>query len=157
MRYAANTNVAVEKSRAEIESTLARFGASAFAYATSNDKAMIKFQAENRIIMFVLNLPARNAEEFTHRTWGGKIRADKVSESEAFDKWENACREKWRALALLIKAKLVGTQSGIATFENEFMAHIVMPDGKTVGQHMIPMIEMAYASGKVPPLVLEFK
>lgn len=155
--YAKNTSVAVDKSRGEIESTLARFGASAFAYATNSNKAMIQFQAENRRIMFVLELPDRTAKEFTNRTWGGKPREDKLPESEAYAKWEAACREKWRALALIIKAKLVAVQEDVTQFENEFMAHIVMPDGKTVSQHMRPVIDRAYSTGKFSPMMLEFK
>lgn len=155
-RYAQNTSVSVEKSRGEIESTLQRFGASAFAYATQSDKAMLKFQAQGRWIMFILDLPNPSEAKFTNRTWGGKIRSEKLPQSIAYENWEAACREKWRALALVIKAKLVAVQDGIAQFEDEFMAHILMPDGKTVSHHMRPQIENAYKSGKMP-LKLEFK
>lgn len=34
-----------------------------------------------------------------------------------------------------------------------FMAHIVMPDGPTVGQHVSPGIEEAYRTGRVPLLL----
>jgi len=37
-----------------------------------------------------------------------------------------------------------------------FMAHIVMPAGRTVGQHVAPAIEAAYESGKVRALLPEF-
>lgn len=157
MKYAKNTNVSVEKSRGEIESTLAKYGASKFAYMTDNSKAMIQFEADSRRIMFVLELPSKIDREFTHRTWGGKIREDKVSDSEAFDKWERACREKWRALALSIKSRLVSVESGIDTFEEAFMSRIIMPGGKTVGQHMRPAIEEAYKTGKFNAMQLEFK
>ena len=33
------------------------------------------------------------------------------------------------------------------------MAHIVLPDGKTVGQLMRPQIITAYDTGKMPPLL----
>lgn len=150
--YAKNTSVSVDKSKSEIESTLTRFGASAFAYATNNNRAMIQFSAKGRRIMFVLELPDRNAAEFTNKMWGARIRSEKCSDQEAYKKWEMACRELWRGLALMIKAKLVGVSEGIASFEDEFMAHIVMPDGKTVGHHMRPRIEEAYKSGSVPAL-----
>lgn len=39
--------------------------------------------------------------------------------------WEQACRQAWRALALVIKAKLEAVDAGIVTFEEEFMAQIV--------------------------------
>lgn len=148
--YAKDTVVSVEKSRAEIESILSRYGASAFAYATNLDKAMIQFQASGRRIMFCLVLPDRQAKIYTHGYAG---RGRKLSDSEAFIKWEQGCRQIWRCLALAIKAKLESVESGIASFEDEFMAHIVMPDGKTVSHHMKPQIEAAYTSGKMPPML----
>ena len=59
----------------------------------------------------------------------------------------------WRALALSIKAKLVGVDDGIETFEQAFMAHVVMPDGLTLGDHVTPKIAAAYESGKMPALL----
>lgn len=44
-RYAADTSVSVERSKAEIEKTLTRYGASAFAYGWEGDEAMIQFRA----------------------------------------------------------------------------------------------------------------
>lgn len=152
--YASQTSVSVEKSRAEIESTLSRYGAGSFAYATDGAKAMIKFQAHDRYIRFILDLPDRKDRIFTH-TRGGKGHSEWTDEV-AYKKWEQACRQKWRCLALAIKAKLESVESGIATFEEEFLAHIVMPNGQTVGHHMIPQIESAYKSGKMPAQ-LEFK
>jgi hypothetical protein len=54
---------------------------------------------------------------------------------------------------LVIKAKLEAVESGIACFEEEFMAHIVLPDGRTVGEHVIPGIAQAYETGNVPALL----
>ncbi len=151
--YAKNTSVAVEKSRGEIESILSRYGASGFAYATSNDKAMIQFQASGRRVMFVLVLPNKKDRIFTH-TRGGKGNQEWVDEV-AYAKWEQACRQIWRAMALGIKAKLEFVNAGISVFEDEFMANIVMPDGKTVSHHMRPRIEQAYQNNKMPALGFE--
>jgi hypothetical protein len=148
--YAKTTSVSVDKSRAEIERTLSRYGASAFAYATSNDKAMIQFQADNRRIMFVLELPNKQERRFTH-TRGGKGSSEWYPDHQ-HRLWEQACRQIWRAMALLIKAKLESVDAGITIFENEFMANIIMPGGKTVGDHMRPKIEEAYKTNKLPAL-----
>ena len=43
--------------------------------------------------------------------------------------WEQVCRQRWRALLLIIRAKLEAVASGITTLENEFLANIVLPDG----------------------------
>lgn len=149
--YAKNTTVSCEKSRAEIESTLARYGASAFAYATNAGRAMIQFQANDRRIMFVLNLPDRNDRSFTH----GR-RGQRWVDSYAYELWEKACRQRWRCLALAIKAKLESVESGISTFEEEFMAHIMLPNGSTVGQFMKPQIETAYQRNEMPALLPHF-
>ena len=63
--------------------------------------------------------------------------------------WEQACRQGWRALLLIIKAKLEAVESGITTLESEFLANVVLPDGGTVGQWLAHQVEEAYATGKM--------
>ena len=62
-------------------------------------------------------------------------------------------RRRWRALALSIKAKLETVESGIAEFETEFMPYMVLPNGKTVAENILPEIERAYSTGKMPKLL----
>jgi len=57
---------------------------------------------------------------------------------------------------LVIKAKLEAVESGISVFEDEFMANIVMPDGRTVSEHVRPRIATAYESGEMPPLLPDY-
>lgn len=66
---------------------------------------------------------------------------------------EQRQRSKWRVLVLVVKAKLEAIQSGVVTFEQEFLAHIVMPDNQTVGEHLVSKIAAAYETGKLPPLL----
>ena len=42
--------------------------------------------------------------------------------------------------------------SGLAPAETEFLANIVLPDNTTAGEWMLPQIEHAYRTGKMPPL-----
>ncbi|MCF7821873.1 MAG: hypothetical protein K9M17_05480 [Mariprofundaceae bacterium] len=63
---------------------------------------------------------------------------------------DNDWRQAWRALNLVVKAKLEAVESGITTFEDEFLAHIMLPDGSTVGHLMRPQLEAAYDSGSMP-------
>lgn len=142
-RYAQNTTVTVERSRAEIESTLTRYGAQQFMYGWNADGAMIAFVVEpnpgqKRQVRFVLPLPSRDERRFTHHSYSARIAtaAEKL--------WEQACRQRWRALALVVKAKLEAVESGIATFEDEFLAYIMLPDGRTVGGWVGPQLEAAY-------------
>lgn len=145
-KYAANTNVSSELSRIEIEKTLIRYGADNFAYAMTAGKALIGFTMYERQIKFILPLPAK--EEFK-LTPTGRTR----TENSQYEAWEQACRQRWRALNLVIKAKLEAVECGISVFEDEFMANIVLPGGQTVGDFMKPQIERAYISGEVPQLL----
>ena len=149
MKYASQTTVSVEKSRAEIETTLSRYGAEQFAYASDRERglASIQFSAVGRHVRFVLKLPLPCDPDF-QRTPKGQARRRPQAIHEA---WEQACRQRWRALALCIKAKLEAVECRIASFEAEFLAFIVLPGGMTVGQLIAPQIEQAYVSGEVPP------
>ena len=64
-----------------------------------------------------------------------------------------ACRQRWRALLLVIKAKLEAVTAGISTIETEFLANIVLPDNTTAGEWMIPQIDQAYRTGQMPPML----
>ena len=99
-----------------------------------------------RQIKFILPLPAK--EEFK-LTPTGRAR----TENSQYEAWEQACRQRWRALNLVIKAKLEAVECGISVFEDEFMANIVLPGGQTVGDFMKPQIERAYISGEIPKLL----
>lgn len=143
-RYAAKTTVSSEKSRAEIERTLARYGAEGFAYGWTRDSAQIAFVMNDVRIQLKLQLPDRNDREFTHHSYGR--RTDAAIEQ----RYEQAIRQSWRALALVVKAKLEAVAAGIATFEDEFLAYIAIPGGGTVGDLMKPQIAQAYESGQVP-------
>lgn len=144
--YAKETNVASEVSRLEIEKTLIRYGAENFAYATAAGKAMIGFSMYGRQVKFLLPLPRK--EEFT-LTPTGRARTEKSQ----YDAWEQACRQRWRTLLLVIKAKLEAVECGISVFEQEFMANIMLPDGGTVGEFMLPQIAQAYRTGTMPAML----
>ena len=148
-QYAKDTTVAVEKSRGEIERTLARYGATAFAYGWDQERAMLQFEADHRMVRFLLPLPDRNAVEFQRTPSRGFARSDE----QVYAAWEQACRQRWRALALVVKAKLEAVSAGISEFEDEFLAHIVLPDGSTAGQWMRPQIAAAYETSRMPPML----
>lgn len=148
-RFAEKTTVSSESSRMEIERDLRRYGASGFMYGWNESGAVVAFQMLERHVKFVLPLPDPNDKVFRLTPARGTVRSPKQQE----EAYEQAVRQRWRALALVIKAKLEAVSSGITCFEDEFMAHIVMPDGKTVSQHVKPGIVSAYASGKMPALL----
>ena len=144
--YAKDTNVSSEISRLEIEKTLIRYGADNFAYATASGKAMIGFSMSGKQVRFILPLPKKEEFQFTPT---GRDRTEKSQ----YDAWEQGCRQRWRALLLVIKAKLEAVECGISVFEQEFMANIVLPDGSTAGDFMLPQIARAYETGIMPPML----
>ena len=127
MPYAAKTKVPIERSRAEIEKVLTRYKADQFGSAIDNDahRAMVQFRCQQRLIRFEMELP----------------------------KADQQLRSRWRGLVLAIKAKLESVESGIETFEEAFMSHVVMPDGQTVGAHLTPAIAAAYKDQVMVPLL----
>lgn len=125
MTYAARTKVPVNKSKQDIEAVLTKYGAKRFAYYAEPKRASVVFEAAERRIRFDLPLPDG----------------------------EQAQRVRWRALLLCIKAKLESVESKIETFEEAFLSHVVLPDGQTVGEGLIPQISIAYKEGTMPSLL----
>ena len=155
-RYAENTVVSVEKSRMEIERLLQRYGCDDFVYRSTMAMAQIGFRMPRRprgalagrMVRFDLELPER--EDF-RMTSGRRPRAR--DDAATFKAWEQGCRQRWRALALVIKAKLEAVETGITSFEVEFMAHMVVPGGKVFHEVALPQIAVAYETGRLPPLL----
>lgn len=144
MTYAKDTAVPVERSRAELERILERYGANAFAYGWDENGARIQFRAHGRYVRFDLPLPEKGDPRFTMHSRGRR------TPEAALAEWEKACRQRWRALVLVVKAKLEAVESGITVFDDEFLAHIVLPDGQTAGDWLRPQVEEAYASSLMP-------
>ena len=145
MTYAKNTTVAPEKSQAEIKRTLSKYGATAFAFAESKDRAMVRFEMNARHVKFMLPIPILQSPAPSWNQKKGLFYSQ--------DRLDQELRRRWRCLLLAIKSKLECVETGITTFEQEFMAHIVLPDGSTVGEFMAPQIEISYRDGKMPSLL----
>ncbi len=147
-RYASETVVPVEKSRAEIEEALRRYGATEFSSGWKADAAMIVFRIRDLFIRFVLPFPDRNAKHLTHAKVRGFFK--QRSELQKQRAYEQELRSRWRALLLVIKAKLEAVECKISSIESEFLAHIVMPNDVTIGEWMIDGALPAIRSGSMP-------
>lgn len=137
--YAANTTVPIEKSQSEVKKILQRYGATAFMFFESQKAAIIAFELKGRRIKFNVPMPEpvppANARQV------------------AINKYEQLCRSRWRSLCLAIKAKLECVESGITSLDQEFLAHIVLPNGQSFGDIYIPQIDAAYQTNEMPPLL----
>jgi hypothetical protein len=183
MKYAADTSVSVSKSRAEIEDLVTRAGAVRFFAGNEENRAFVGFTMkcnfkpcpdctgpkplrftrecgvcersgkvhDKRNVMFELPLPKLEAFRLDGRH---RMRpAEKQHEA-----WEQGCRASWRALFLAIKAKLVSVESGVESFEEAFLAQLVVPtgDGRTerFSKQAVKAIAEAYHVNGPPVLML---
>ena len=141
--YAQGTAVLVEKSQVEIQSTLRKHGASQLLVGQDDARglSMVGFTMASRQyrIVFRRREPPKQS--------GYRSRQSKQTSAEQLE------REQWRALLLVLKAKLEIVARGDATVEQEFLAYLLLPEGQTVGEWLAPQIEQAYESGRMPPLL----
>ncbi len=146
MRYARNTQVSSDRSIAEIRKTVERYGATGFLFGTSDGVGIVGFQLQNLAIRSLLPMPLM--DDFL-RTPTGRERDSNSARIEH----EKASRQRWRALALVVKAKLEAVESGIATLEDEFLAYILLDGKRTVGEALRSDVANAYFGDKAPKLL----
>jgi hypothetical protein len=132
MAYAARTIVPVSESIAEIEKTVRRYGGKQFAFGVSDEHAVIGFTMNGRQVRF--NVP------FGEKDGGYSQRQ----------------RQRMRAMLLVIKARLEAVESGVEAFEDSFLANIVMPSGRLLGQEVRAQIAAAYDTGEMPKLLPDY-
>jgi hypothetical protein len=135
-RYARNTRVDFRKSIMDIEKELTRFGASKFAYIRGDLSTAILFEYHGKAIRMQLELPNMSDDEFKLTPTGRK-----TSTENQIKKWEQGIKQRWRALLLLVKAKLVSIEDGISSFEVEFLPYIVTSNRKTIAENIVPNLD----------------
>lgn len=138
MPYAQNTTVPASKSQAEIQALLEKHECGNYGFIRQDGALVVMFDLSNRRIRFTLKLPA--LKDF-RMTASQKTRT-KASQESAYDQ---EVRRLYRALLLTIKAKLESVESGIETFEDAFLAQIVLPSGETMSEWSTPQIAAAYS------------
>ncbi len=126
--YAEDTKVPVAQSISEIGRTVARYDGEQFLYAVTDDRLIVGFSKSGRQVRFQVAQGAGPQDD----------------------------RRLARALLLVLKAKLEAVASGVAIFEDEFLANIVLPDGKLVSQHARLAIATAYETRETPMLLPDY-
>ncbi len=136
-RYAEGTTVGPERTRLDLEKLLRRFGADQFVagWDEATGQHAVAFRMANRQIRLDLPMPDPDDPEF-RLTPTGKVRAT----STARDAYHQEVRRRWRSLLLVTKAKLTAVADGISTLEREFLADMVVEDGRTVEQVIRPYL-----------------
>ncbi len=132
-RYAADTRVPVDRTRSELEKLVTAHGASAFGVFTDQGKSVVMYRLRERFIRHTV-----------------KVSPQKASRAAA----EQEQRRAWRALLLIVRAKLEVIASGDSTVEREFLADTVLADGSTVYEQVGEGIAQSYLAGGMPPMGL---
>lgn len=153
MAYAEGTSVSVEKSKAELDALLTKYGAAQRFMAADDERgeAIVGFTMSGRQVKLRLPLPKRDEKRFTKNPrspWRDRPK------DQAHRAWEQACRERWRAMVLLVKAKLETIALGLSTVEREFLADVRLLDGRTVHETLEGVIGEMYERGTMPALLL---
>lgn len=137
MSYAKGTTVPVNRSIDEIRSILLKAGATHYAYGEDPQQAAIQFALDGRHYRFTVVRPVLHAAS----GWSSEQRIDA--------EW----RRRWRARVLWVKAQIEFAESEPAAFHQAMLAHLVLPDGRTLGGWAEPQIKGMYETGGMPPLL----
>lgn len=148
MAYAEETKVPLGQSIAEIISMLRRAGAQRIAQYEEPERFTVTFQLGDRLVRFRVPLVTEYKGPASH---GNGRRVDRA-------KWiAQRNRQRGRALMLVIKAKLESVESEVESFEEAFLAQVVMSDGATIYERVREPIAVEYSTGQSIPLLPDFR
>lgn len=126
-RYAEGTKVPISRTKTEIEKLLRKHGAGQFIFGFDD-------RTGTNVVGFTVM--GRQYRLFVYD-----------------DEDDRETRRRWRALLLILKAKLEISASGDSTIEKEFLADAVLPSGQTVESWLGPQLKEAYETGTVPGML----
>ena len=153
--YATGTKVDAERSRSELDSLLEKHGATSRGIAVDDERGMavvgfrlggLSYRLE--VPMPVPEKPKAGAEP---RGWN-TVWCQAERDAWVDKQWRQKCRERWRAILLLTRAKLEAVKLEISTVEREFMPSLVLDDGRTVYEAIGQRIHVALSTRQ--PLML---
>jgi len=135
-RYAEGTTVPAARSRAEIERLLLGHGATDFGYIKTQAGEQVMCTLGGMTLLWRVTPPDDRA--FGTTPTGRRRKADAAAKAV-----EDEYKRRWRAVLLLIKAKLEVIESGVLRAEEVFLPERVLPSGQTVAEAALPQIEGA--------------
>jgi hypothetical protein len=138
--YASQTSVSTERSKGELERLLSKAGATSFMSGFDGTTAMLGFKMHERFYSIRFQLPAQDEYALTP---GGRRQRSSV---DMLKHHEQGCRSRWRAIVLIVKAKLEAVEIGVVTVEEAFATDLVLGNGATVGQCVLRAVE----TGAIP-------
>jgi hypothetical protein len=146
--YAAGTDVPVARSKTELNAFLEKIGATKVLLGTDTGTGVdiIAFEVKGRPVKLEVHAPQPGE---VLKTPAGKRRTgeqlDHAMEAET--------RRRWRALILMLKGKWEAIQSGIVSFEAEFLPYTMLPNRQTVAEYLEPQVKDILDHKKMPPML----
>ena len=135
--YAKGTTVPVSQSRAEVERVLTKYGATKFGTMTEPLRVSVFFEVKGRQVQWSIPIPEK--KKFRYET-----------------DYDKEVRRRWRVLVITIKAMLEAVESKLLTFDEAFLAHIVIPGtARTLGESIAPKLDALYEGKSLPALLSE--
>ena len=119
-RYAHGATTPSMNTRAEIEKTLRRFGCTKFVSGVDGLRGAVSFEHEGRRVKMEIPDPKQALAPYDKWPITKQIEAEE--------------RRLWRSLLMAIKAKLDMVESGITTFDVEFLPYMQLNDGRTFAE-----------------------
>lgn len=126
-QFASGTTVSPEKTMMEIRALLGKHGATKIQTVEDTHLVQIAFALKNRVICFEIEIPTEDAPQF---------RPSYRQRTTRRALWEAEVRRRWRVCLLILKSKLEAVATNAKLFDVELLPYFVMPDGKTVAQHL---------------------
>jgi len=140
-RYAAGTAVPVLRSEQEIKRILQRYKADRIGIMSEPGKATIYFSVKGRDVQMPIPIP----------------KAGDLLPGQKWAKWSTTAaeaeeRRRWRVMVITLKSMLEAIDSGVTTFDQIFLAHLVLPGtNSTVGDAIVP--KLGLLARKLPELM----
>jgi hypothetical protein len=148
--FAASTTVSTDQTLREIKDVIRKYGGRNVHVGESDHRLVFAFEHgdadDSRLVRFEQYLP-------TVEDYALDSRRRALAPKQAQQAYEKAMRQRYRILLAVIRFRFEQFLAGIYTFDETFALEIVMPDGRTVAQHVVPQVAEAYTSGHTPKLL----
>lgn len=151
-RYAERTSTEPEASRLELDRLLRRYEADEIMIGHGRGRAAVEFVMRGKRVRMELSVPA--LETFRYLDGGRNGYRQRRTDPATRNAQEAEERRLWRVLILRIKARLEAIASESEKFEEAFLPYLLLPNGQTVADAVIPRVEEAYETGEMTPYLL---
>lgn len=143
--YASSTSVSVEKTKGELERLLVKHGATRYGIAHTEDGAQVSFIMKEQHVRIAVPVPSvADYPDTTKPDYSNKAKTPRdwnrwsVAQRKVWidGQRQQAARQRWRCILLIVRAKLELIEMKLSTVEREFLADITLNDGRTVLEAM---------------------